>query len=391
MVAPFHFSRLPLLLFGREKIALLPDLINRYGDSVLLVTGSGSFIGSKHGEKFFSSLGNRAIKLYSVTVPAEPSPDLVDSAVSKFRGEKIDVVVAIGGGSVMDAGKAVSAMLTVRGGVKEYLEGIGTAEHPGTKIPFIAVPTTSGTGSEATKNAVISEVGKSGFKRSLRHDNFIPDIALVDPGLTVSCPPWLTAASGMDCFTQLIEAYLSDKSSEYTEALAVRGIIAAASSLETVFSDGGNIDARSSMAFASLTSGICLANAGLGVVHGFASSIGGRYDIPHGVICGTLMAVSNEITVRKLVHGEGNSLFLHKYARLGEMIFGENGKSEDYYISWFVDHLHHLTYELKLPGLKEAGMSEESFDEICSSTENKNNPVKLSKDEMIEILTRRFN
>jgi alcohol dehydrogenase class IV len=291
----------------------------------------------------------------------------------------------------MDAGKAVSAMLTVKGSVTGYLEGIGSYDHPGTKIPFIAIPTTSGTGSEATKNAVISEIGPNGFKRSLRHDNFIPDIALIDPDLTLSCPPPLTAASGMDCLTQLFEAFLSDKASEYTDALALKGIIAASKSLERAFKDGSDAGARSSMSFASLTSGICLANAGLGIVHGFASSIGGRFNIPHGLICGTLMAVSNEITVRKLVHGEGDSSFLHKYAKLGEMILGENGRSDGYYINWLIDHLHHLTYELKLPGLKEAGMDEAAIDEICSVTENKNNPVKLSKDEMVEVLTRRFN
>jgi alcohol dehydrogenase class IV len=391
MVNPFQFSRLPQIWFGQGKIAVLPDLLRRYGITALIITGSRSFNESLHGKKFFASLEKGGIRPYSLTVSGEPSPDLIDQAVVKFRGENIDVVVAIGGGSVMDAGKAVSAMLTVGGTVTKYLESVGTAEHPGTKIPFIAVPTTSGTGSEATKNAVISEVGKSGFKRSLRHENFVPDIAIIDPELTISCPPSLTAASGMDCFTQLIEAYLSDKANEYTDALALRGILAASNSLEKAFRDGSDIEARSSMAFASLTSGICLANAGLGVVHGFASSIGGRYDIPHGIICGTLMAVSNEITVRKLINGEGNASFLHKYATLGRMILGESGKSDDYYINGFIDHIHHLTYELKLPGLKEVGLTYDSFDEICSATENKNNPVKLTKEEMIEILTRRFN
>jgi alcohol dehydrogenase class IV len=390
MVAPFQFSRLPQIWFGQGKIAVLPDLIRQYGSSVLIITGSRSFKGSVHEKKIAAALEKGGIRPFSLTVSGEPSPELVDNAVSNFRSEKIDVVVAIGGGSVMDAGKAVSAMLTVGGSVVEYLEGVGTAEHPGTKIPFIAVPTTSGTGSEATKNAVISEVGISGFKRSLRHENFVPDKALIDPELTISCPPALTAASGMDCFTQLIEAYLSDKASEYTDALALRGILAASNSLEKAFRDGNDINARSSMAFASLTSGICLSNAGLGVVHGFASSIGGKFDIPHGIICGTLMAVSNEITVRKLFNGEGDNSILHKYATLGKMVIGESGKSEAYYINWFIDHLHHLTYELKLPGLKEAGMDEDAFDDICSATENKNNPVKLSKDEMMEILTRRF-
>lgn len=391
MVNSFSFSKFPQIFFGIGRIAMLPDLISRYGDSVLLVTGQSSFSVSGNELKLSELFRKKGIRSSSITVTGEPSPSVVDTASERFRNEKPDVVVAIGGGSVMDAGKAISAMIPVGGPVKRFLEGIGNSDHPGTKIPFIAVPTTSGTGSEATKNAVISEVGISGFKRSLRHENFVPDIALIDPELTISCHPELTAASGMDCFTQLIEAFLSDKACEYTDALAIRGIMEVSQSLEKAYQDGSDGGARSSMSFASLTSGICLANAGLGVVHGFASSIGGRFDIPHGIICGTLMAVANEITVRKLVHGEGDSSFLHKYAKLGEMVSGENGKSDGYYINLFIDRLHHLTYELKMPGLKEAGMDEATIDEICSATENKNNPVKLTKDEMVEILIRRFN
>jgi alcohol dehydrogenase class IV len=391
MVEPFQFSRLPRIWFGMDKIKILPGLIKEYGNSVLLLTGERSFASSGIEADLIGSIKNMGIKVSKETISGEPSPSVVDDIAARFRNEPPDVVAAVGGGSVMDAGKAISAMIPVKDTIRSFLEGIGQSDHPGSKIPFIAVPTTSGTGSEATKNAVISDVGKNGFKRSLRHDNFIPEIAIIDPGLTISCPPRLTAASGMDCFTQLVEAFVSVKASEFTNALALKGIRAASQSLVSAYRDGSDTGARSSMSFASLTSGICLANAGLGTVHGFASSIGGRFEIPHGIICGTLMAVTNEINVRKLIKGEGDSFYLHKYAVLGEMLIGESGKSDGYYTEWFIDHLHHLTYDLKLPGLKEAGMTESSIEEICSDTENKNNPVKLTKEEMIEILSRRFN
>jgi alcohol dehydrogenase class IV len=307
-----------------------------------------------------------------------------------LSSEKFDCVVGIGGGSVLDAGKAISAMMYIPGSVLNFLEGVGTKDHPGTKLPYIAVPTTSGTGSEATKNAVISKVGKDGFKRSLRHDNFVPDIALVDPELTLNCPADITAASGMDCFTQLLEAYLSDKSNAYTDALAFEGLKEIKTSLVRSFKEGHDIEARSGMSFAALTSGICLANAGLGVVHGFASSIGGRYNIPHGVICGTLMAVNNEITVRKLRKINPDSPALNKYVLMGELFTDAKGKSEDYIIDEFIDYLHKMTDELHLPGLRESGVLKEDLKEIAMNTECKNNPVKLDKEELLEILERRF-
>ena len=241
-----------------------------------------------------------------ISIPGEPSPEDIDNAVKSLDNEGIDLVVGIGGGSVLDAGKAISAMMHKPESVVRFLEGVGDMEHPGTKLPYIAIPTTSGTGSEATKNAVISKIGINGFKKSLRHDNLVPEIALIDPELTLNCPPEITAASGMDCFTQLTEAYLSDKSNEYTDALAMEGLKAIKLSLKRCCADGQDIEARTGMSFAALTSGICLANAGLGVVHGFASSVGGMYNIPHGLVCGTLMAKSNEINVRELRKNPGN-------------------------------------------------------------------------------------
>ncbi len=390
MVKPFQFARLPLIIFGCGKRSELPDLIRRYGNKTLLVTRGRSFIDSAEGNTLLVTLTEKKIKYRSVVINSEPSPRMVDEAVSDAAEFAPDVVAAIGGGSVLDAGKAISAMLRAEGSVIEYLEGVGTMDHPGGKVPYIALPTTSGTGSEATKNAVISSIGKEGFKRSLRHENFVPEIALVDPELTLSCPPDITAASGMDCFTQLAEAYLSVKSKEYTDALAIEGLKAVKRSLRAVNRDGNDIAARTDMSFAALTSGICLANAGLGAVHGFASSIGGMYNIPHGVICGTLMAVANELNVKKIRKGYGNPEALKKYTTLGQMFLDEKGRNEDYYIDGFIDYLRFLTEKLNLPGLKKYGISEDYLERICAVTDIKNNPVKLEISDLMEILLERY-
>ena len=390
MVKPFRFSKLPRIIFGSGKTAELPSITSGFGKSAVIVTGEKSLEDNSSWKLTLSSLKKEGVKFTFIRVVSEPSVNLIDESVAAIRTMKPAVIIAAGGGSVMDAGKAISAMSTVEGSVKDYLEGVGRLVHPGTKIPFIAIPTTSGTGSEATKNAVISHTDKNGFKRSLRHENFVPDIALVDPELTLSCTKEITAFSGMDCFTQLLEAYLSTGSNSYTDVLAFDGIRSVKESLASAYLDGSDIRARSGMSYAALTSGICLANAGLGVVHGFASSIGAMYNIPHGIICGTLMGISNEINIRKLMRGEGDTSALRKYALMGELFLGECRKNDDYYISWFIDYLHHLTYELNLPGLKEAGVSESDFEKICSETDCKNNPVKLDKDELMEILNRRF-
>jgi alcohol dehydrogenase class IV len=390
MVRPFNFTKLPGIIFGCGRAKELPVIIKGYGASIVFVTGKNSFLQSGYGQKLLDSFADNRLSYKHVIIPGEPSPKLIDSVVKESSDEKYDLVVAIGGGSVIDAGKAISAMMYKTDSLTDFLEAVGHKEHPGTKLPFIAVPTTSGTGSEATKNSVISEVGKEGFKRSLRHDNIVPDIALVDPELTLSCSPEITAASGMDCFTQLTEAYLSDKSNQYTDALAIEGLKSVKYSLVKSYSDGENIEARSGMSFAALTSGICLANAGLGVVHGFASSVGGMYNIPHGIVCGTLMAVSNKINVRELRKKHIDSVALKKYSVLGEVFLEEKGKTEDYYIDGFIQYLQDLTTALKLPDLKDIGLEEENVRLICSKTESKNNPVKLSIEDLIEILETRI-
>jgi alcohol dehydrogenase class IV len=390
MVKAFQFSRLPKIYFKSGIISELSSVSSQFGNNAVIVTGKKSFIGSKYAETVFNDFKKRGFDYTVISVPGEPSPEEIDDAVKELRDENFKVIISIGGGSVIDAGKAISAMMGIPDSIIDYLEVVGNKEHPGTKLPFIAVPTTSGTGSEATKNAVISRTGENGFKRSLRHDNFVPDIAMIDPELTLDCPKEITAASGMDCFTQLTEAYVSVKANQYTDALAFEGLKEIKLSLLASFLDGKNIEARAGMSFAALTSGICLANAGLGAVHGFASSIGGMYDIPHGLVCGTLMASGNEINVRELRRKADNLTALKKYAVLGELFSDLKGKSDDYYIDSFIRFLHNLTAHLNLPGLSQFGVQEKDLELICRNTEIKNNPVKLSGEDLKDILRPRL-
>lgn len=387
MVKAFQFSRLPKIYFRNGILSELPSMVSQYGKSAVLVTGKKSFTSSDNAKKLFYDLNSNGIAYTVISIPGEPTPDMIDTAVSELRDEDFKVIISIGGGSVIDAGKAISAMMRIPDSVSQYLEVVGNKEHPGTKLPFIAIPTTSGTGSEATKNAVISRIGENGFKRSLRHDNFIPDIALIDPELTIDCPKEITAASGMDCFTQLTEAYLSVKSNQYTDALALEGLKAIKSSLLTAYLNGNDIDARSGMSFAALTSGICLANAGLGAVHGFASSIGGRYEIPHGLICGTLMAKSNEINIRELRKRDSGSLALKKYAVLGRLFIDSGGNTEDFYIDGFIQYLKRISDEMNLISLKSFAADRKDIELICSTTDLKNNPVALSTESLAEIFS----
>jgi len=390
MVNSFHFARTPKIYFGIGRIIELPNIIKMYGNKVILVTGNNSFTQSSHAKLLLQTFETTGIEHHRVIVLGEPSPDVIDKAVSRLNNETFNLVVAIGGGSVIDTGKAISAMIYKNNPVIEFLEGVGKEEHPGTKLSFIAIPTTSGTGSEATKNSVISQIGKNGFKKSLRHDNLVPDIAIVDPELTLSCPQNLTAACGMDCFTQLTEAYLSDKSNEYTDALALEGLRAIKLSLVRSYKCGDDLEARTGMSFAALTSGICIANAGLGVVHGFASSLGGMYNIPHGLVCGSLMATANAVNIMVLRNISNNAFALIKYAQLGKLFLDEHGKSDKYYIDGFIEYLNNLTYDFQFPGLEKYGLKEKDIGLICTKTEIKNNPVKLELDDLIEILYNRL-
>ncbi|MCK5197244.1 MAG: iron-containing alcohol dehydrogenase, partial [Spirochaetales bacterium] len=268
----FIISTIPELIFGAGTIKGLPNIITARGfKNIAVITGGSSFINSVFWQDLSDSFTAAGIRYFKYRSTGETSPEKVDEIVQNLKDRNIDAVIAIGGGTVMDTGKAVSAMLCMSGSIVEYLEGVGTKEPTGDRKPLICVPTTSGTGSEVTKNAVITKIGKNGFKKSLRHKGYIPDIAVIDPELTSGCPVGLTVAAGLDAVTQLLESFVSSKSNSFTDNLALHGLKLAGRSLPRLVENGNDLDARGEMAYAAYLSGITLANAGLGVVHGAAS------------------------------------------------------------------------------------------------------------------------
>ncbi len=390
MIDPFQFSSLPEILFGEGVRNQLVDAAKKRGKRVLLLTGSSSIHNSGHGEEIISGLKAAGLLMDHEIIAHEPSPSLIDRIVDQQKGSGVDVVVAVGGGSVMDAGKAVSAMIPVDGSIRDYLEGVGEKKHPGDKIPFIAVPTTSGTGSEMTKNAVISEVGEQGFKKSLRHNNFIPELAIIDPEMMLSCPAGLTAAAGMDAFTQLLESYVSIQANPMTDALALQGLKQIKKYLLRAYLEGEqNIEARAGMALAAMFSGITLSHAGLGLVHGFASPLGGFYHIPHGVASGSMMAPVFARTIDNLLdHKEHPAI--QKLLIVSKVFADFKYKKDMEYLQAFKEKLIHITKLLEVPLLSAYGLSEEGIQKVVERTSHKCHPVKLTSDQMADALRSRI-
>ena len=390
--ADFVFARMPEIHFGAGRLAQLPQLIRKPACRIVLVTGSASFQRSVHYEKLTRELRQAGVHFFQVAVAGEPSPAFIDQTVARYRNEKLDWVISIGGGSAIDAGKALSAMLLQEDSVTAYLEGMETKKHDGRKIPFIAIPTSSGTGAEATKNAVLSEIGHQGYKRSLRHDQFVPDMVLIDPELMLSCPPEVTAACGLDALTQLLEAYVSTKSSPMTDALALSGLKHVAAGFIPAFERGEtHLEARSHMAYAALLSGITLANAGLGLVHGFAAPIGGYFPMPHGEVCGTLIGEATRMTIEALFEDANkNRVALEKYAGAGVLLSGKVSSTIKQDCGLLVETLQHWIELTRIPRLGNYGITPSDFCKILDKTTSKNSPAALNREQMTAILEARL-
>jgi alcohol dehydrogenase class IV len=378
----FDFATAARIIFGNGKIVQLGDLGKECGTRPFILTGSGK----SDPEKIFNLIRNIPQDFTEWKVTGEPTIADIENAVALARREKCDYVIGYGGGSVLDSGKAVAIMLTNPGEILDYLEGVGRNQ-PLTRpaVPCVAIPTTAGTGSEVTRNAVLT-VPEKHVKVSMRSPLMLPRIALVDPLLTCTLPADVTAYTGMDALTQVLEPFVSIKSNELTDMLCREGIRRAARSLKHAFVDGNDPQAREDMSFTSLLGGLSLANAGLGMVHGFAGVIGGMFNAHHGAICASLLPAVMEINVNALKEREPDSPKIARYDEIAR-IFSMEGLPK-ISIAW--TYLQELSEDLKIPRLREMGIAKNDFEAIIAASQKasstKGNPIVLTTWELRRIL-----
>lgn len=375
----FEFATATRIIFGSGTLAQAAGVLRELGTRALIITGREA--GRAAPLRAFLDGAQLPSSVFSVH--GEPALDTVTCGVEYARTERCDVVIGFGGGSAIDAGKAIAAMLTNCGDLLDYVEVIGRGK-PLTKpsAPFVAIPTTAGTGAEVTRNAVLGSP-QHRVKVSLRSPLMLPRVALVDPSLTLGLPPAVTASTGLDALTQLLEAFVSSRANPMTDALCQQGIMRAARSLERAFTHPDDLAAREDMSLAAMYSGIALANAGLGAVHGFAAPIGGMFSAPHGTVCAALLPHVWKTNLAA-VAARGTEDQRHRFSEAARLLTGDPDSNAA--ASWLRD----LCARLAIPTLRSFGISERDFDEIISRAQQasslKANPVALSPDELRSIL-----
>lgn len=377
----FEFATSARIVFGCGKAGELPAVCAGFGRRVLLVHGRDGSRGAAVSE----GLAKAGLEVNTFSVTGEPDLEMVGRGSAAAIASGAELVVGLGGGAVVDAGKAMAAMAKQPGELLDYLEVVGKGraldELP---LPFIAVPTTAGTGAEVTRNAVIG-VPEQRVKVSLRHASMLPRVALVDPELAVSLPPGQTAASGMDALTQLLEPWVCLRSNPMTDALCREGIPRVVRALETAVEDGSNMTAREDLAVGALFSGMALANAGLGAVHGFAAPIGGMFPAPHGAVCAALLACVWRANLKR-VAADGLNSQQDRFREAARMMTGDPDASAEAGAMFLED----LTRKLGIPRLGRYGIGVEDLAEIAGkaarASSMKANPVPLSVAELVDIL-----
>lgn len=374
----FEFATANRIIFGAGKLSGLGEQLKGSVKRLLLVRGRSSDAIPRVRE----ILSAQGIQFNEIEVHGEPTVDVVRDGI-KFA-EGCDAVIGLGGGSVMDAGKALAALATNRRDIFDYLEVVGKGQPLAEKpLTYIAIPTTAGTGAEVTRNAVL-DVPDQGVKVSLRSPMMLPSLAIVDPELTYSLPPEITATSGLDALTQLIEPFVSVKANPMTDAICREGMTYAAKSLRRAFHDGADKEAREGMALASLFGGLALANAALGAVHGYAGPLGGMLHAPHGAICAKLLPLVMEANIEAMMAEKHAGLV--RYEEVAKILTGKGSASASDGVRWVSE----LVNELKIPPLSAHGMTEAHIPEAVQKTLNassyKGNPIALSPQGLTGIL-----
>jgi alcohol dehydrogenase len=394
---------LPRLVVGPGRIAELPEIVAGFGRRALLVTGARSFRDGPSWGPLVAGLAAAGVTWEHLAVAGEPSPEVVDTAVAERRAGPPDVVVGIGGGSVLDAAKAIAGLFRSGTTALDHLEGVGRGvRYPGPATPFVAVPTTAGTGSEVTKNAVLSGrlpgagAGAPPFKKSFRDERLVAQVALLDPDLLAGCPPPVIAGDGMDAVTQLLEAFTSTGASPFTDAIARAGLEAAADALPrwhaaaSAGAPAGETAAeRAAMSWAACCSGIALANAGLGAVHGIVAALGARYPVPHGIGCGILLAATTRANIAALAARAPGAPALARYAEAGRILAGVAALPDEAARDALVGTFEAWTAALRLPRLAAFGAVPGDITDLVGESRGssmRTNPVVLTDTEIAAIL-----
>lgn len=378
----FEFATATRIVFGAGAIQHVAANAKTLGHRALVVTGGNA----RRAENLISQLANAGFRPEIFPVTGEPEISTVATGVALAKKSGCDFVVSFGGGSVIDAGKAIAALLTNDGELLDYIEIIGRGKAlTQTAAPFIAIPTTAGTGAEVTRNAVLA-APEHQVKVSLRSPLMLPRIAVVDPELTYDLPPALTATTGLDALTQLIEPYVCLRANPLTDGFCEQGIFRAARSLREAVFNGRNKTAREDMALASLFGGLALANAGLGAVHGFAAPVGGSFFAPHGAVCAALLPHVMAANLRALRERDEKSYALGRYYRIAKSLTGNPNATADAGVEWVTK----LIAELPVPKLGAYGLREEHIAGLVTKAANassmKANPIVLTSDELAQTL-----
>jgi alcohol dehydrogenase class IV len=378
----FEFATAGRILFGEGVLARAGTFAANLGTRVLVVSGAMS----TRIEPLLALLAEKELAVSTVSVSGEPTVEAALQGAARARDFGADMVIGMGGGSPIDAAKAIAALLANPGDPYDYLEVVGSGL-PLVKpaAPVIAIPTTAGPGAEVTRNAVLALLDQR-VKVSMRHASMLPRVALVDPVLTYDLPPSVTASTGLDALTQCLEPFVSYLATPLTDGFCREGMRRAARSLRRAFRDGSDREARRDMALASLCGGLALANAKLGAVHGFAGPIGGMFDAPHGAVCARLLPRVMEANVRALREREPDSPALVRYEEVSKILTDDISASVDDGVAW----IRNLSDELAVPSFTEYGVRESDFAEIVakakSSSSMKGNPIRLTEEELAAVL-----